>query len=192
MTGELDPDDPPTGDETAASRPVGASVIGCLSLVGSALGLGSLFWMAMGDDLPGRLVELGALGAAAGLSVALILALTLATGVGLFADRPWGWWVAASSFAYACIRNVGAMAQLPLLAAEFPEFSTGRLRLAMLKHLVRALFSAWFVTYLARDYVRAYYGVTDSRASAIRKVATVSLVMYGGLWFVTQALSLIE
>lgn len=61
MNERVSVDSPTESEAVTAGRPVGASAIGCLSLLGSAMGLGSAFWMASDVDLTARLAELSLL-----------------------------------------------------------------------------------------------------------------------------------
>ncbi len=144
---------------SSRQRPVGISILAVLHFGGGIL-LGTMQFL-----LYARLAELEEPLRTVGLSPALIavglafLALVgIASGVGMWLGRTWGWWLGAFYYVYAIARSGSAL----LSVAELQEELAGSTRgpeYYYVKYTGRIVVHALIGWYLFRPHVLRYFGL---------------------------------
>ncbi|MCB1032593.1 MAG: hypothetical protein KDD47_02015 [Acidobacteria bacterium] len=114
---------------------------------------------------------------AAVLTILLAVAAGLvASAYGLWAGRPWGWWVAASLYVYICLNAAFGVAWL----ASLPETSEGRRLYLSLRTSSRALGTALFLALLFQPKILSWCDLaTDRRGGRFLRVLALGLLLAG-------------
>ncbi|MBP1961190.1 hypothetical protein [Paenibacillus aceris] len=96
-------------------------------------------------------------------AVTLLGVLSLATAVGMFLGKKWGWWLALFYFAYEITRNMNAMLSIPILVEQYGDISSQKITSYYLKSGVRSAFDGFLIFYLCRESVTSYFQTTETK-----------------------------
>ena len=166
-------------------RPLGVSILSVLHIIGGALALLMtpllvVGFMRGGDEAAQVFERFGFTPAVILVAIGLLGALALASGVGMWMGRAWGWRLATFYYANRIVTNAAAAVtfatndELQTLMAEAER----PVSYYVTKHAVRGAFSVWFLLYLLSGRPVRFFGVAGSRRwMAMTLGVVVGLVM---------------
>lgn len=161
-------------------RPTGVLLLGILQVIGGGV---MLILLLIPVQRPEELEELGVSVALIKGSVLFLAALTLASGLGMFHRKPWGWRIGLASCLYGALRCANAL----LVAQDLHEDSGehGEVPESFYWKLgTRGLFYLLIVIYLTRPHVKEYFHATPiSSWKAILQAAGVLVIISAALSF---------
>jgi hypothetical protein len=96
-------------------------------------------------------------------AVTFLGVLSLATSIGMFLGKKWGWWLALFYFAYEITRNMNAIISIPLLVEQYGDVSSQKVTSYYLKNGVRSAFDSFLIFYLCRESVTSYFRTTETK-----------------------------
>ncbi|MUT68592.1 hypothetical protein [Paenibacillus sp. NEAU-GSW1] len=108
------------------------------------------------------LAELGFSGVLIQVAIAFLGLLGIASGIGTFLGKKWGWWLAVFYFAYAISRNLTAIISIQDIISQVgaPENGAGSY---YLKYGIRAVWNGLILWYLVRsEAVNSYFSTGDT------------------------------
>ncbi len=169
------------GDEPAVC-PTGVAILAILHLVGGTLLFGAqLFLWFHSESLEDSLRFIGIAPAALIVSVAFLSLLTVASGIGMWMGKKWGWWLASFYYVYGVFRNAAALATIHTLADQLGDSVRGPGFYAV-KHSVRILVHLLLLAYLLKGNVLHYFGLeTMSKVKAIGILITACIAVGGAI-----------
>lgn len=151
-------------------RPVGISILAVLLLVGGVLGTILAVFMAFlvygNSDVEEGLATIGMPLELLIPSVALLLGLSLAAGIGMWKGRKWGWYFGSFYFLYGIARNVNALFLISGMADLISSEGGNMPRdpsFYYVKHGVRSIFSFLIFLYFFKGNVRDFFGLTGQK-----------------------------
>lgn len=135
--------------------------------------------LARGVDLSAPAEIIGTSTSTMFAGMVFLALLGLATGVGMFSGRPWGWWVAAFYYVYAIMRagngmlfTIGFWDQLAAEGDRGPDYHLRKFGVRMALH-------ALILVYLFSRPVIDYFGLERlSRWRAAAKLIGIPVVLY--------------
>lgn len=138
-------------------RPLGVSILAVLHLLGGALlfvvqfllfaNLGAVEQALDSIGMPPLLLVVG---------VIFLSLLTLASGVGMWMGRRWGWWLAAFYYVYSVFRNATAIVTIMMVADQFAGARRG-VDYYLIKHGGRIIVHALLFLYFFKGNVLEFF-----------------------------------
>jgi hypothetical protein len=158
----------------AKQRPVGVTILSILFLIGAVLLTGitafAVFAVASGDDRVRQISEsLATFGMPISLlafGVALLVALSWASGIGMLLGTKWGWYCGSFWYAYAIMRNLNALWFLygmpETLTTEMSSSSSRGPEHYYIKYSGRLIVSCLIYLYFFKANVREHFGLSSA------------------------------
>lgn len=140
------------------ARPTGISLLCVLHGLGG-IGIAVVMVSSIGSgdplpDIPGISTALFVAG------VVFLAVLGIASAIGMWMGRPWGWWLGAFYYAYAIARYANALRMISELSATPGEPPSG-LKMYYARYVVRVLVSGLILLYFFKGNVREYFDLED-------------------------------
>lgn len=142
--------------ELEYKRPAGITALSVLLAISGAAGLALQF--ASFGTINEFLSQLGVLGFILQASITLVSGLSLASGVGLWLGKRWGWWLALFYMAYAISRNANALLSINGITDAF-DMEAANTGSYYFKHGIRILWYGLLLKYLCGDTAGDYFKV---------------------------------
>lgn len=105
-------------------RPIGTSIIAILHISGGFLGIIFMIFMSVKVYyLPETLEKINILGLPPSLliiAIFFVLVLALASGIGMWTGKKWGWFLGSFYYMYSIVRNSTALITIPMMINSMP------------------------------------------------------------------------
>jgi hypothetical protein len=152
-------------------RPIGISILSWLHIIagtgGGAVSLLLLLSMSGNPRTQEVLAALGIPPPLLAISVALIFGTTLASGVGMWKGRPWGWYIGSFVYAYSVTRNVIALFSVHSILDSLPPDAVANSshgpEYYYLKYGARVLVQFLIYLYFFKSNVRSFFGLSEAK-----------------------------
>lgn len=155
---------------TVRDRPLGITILSILHFVGGvalAIGLVAFAFVRVDPQVTQALSEIGIPLPLLIAGIGFLAVLGIASAIGMWKGKTWGWYLGSFSFAYAIVRNVNALVAVydlsnVLPAEELADASRGPGYYYM-KFGIRTVVSLLLFMYFFKANVRAYFGLVEAR-----------------------------
>jgi len=152
-------------------RPVGISILAVLNIVGGVLGaiVGIFLVIQLGKnpEVQQGLAMIGLPPALLKVAYFLIFGLAIASGIGMWKGRKWGWYLGSFSYMYSIVRNANALVTLPLLMNSIPPEDLANMdrdpSYYYVKHGSRVIVSFLVYLYFFKGNVREFFSLTEQK-----------------------------
>lgn len=157
------------------NRPIGISILAVLHIAGGILGaIVIAFLIAQFGKNPEAQQNFAQILAILGLppaliivSIILIFGLSVASGIGMWKGKKWGWYLGSFYYMYNMVRNANALVTIPLLmnsmsSDELENMSREPLYY-YIKHGSRVIVSLLLYLYFFKGNVREFFSLSEQK-----------------------------
>jgi hypothetical protein len=150
-------------------RPVGTSILAVIHIAGGILGaIVTVFLVNQLGKNPEAHHGLAALGLPPALlivAIVFIFGLGIASGIGMWKGRKWGWYLGSFYYMYSIIRNLNALVTIPMLMNSMPPEELANMSKGpsyyYIKHGGRVIIHLLLYLYFFKGSVREYFSLTE-------------------------------
>lgn len=137
-------------------KPRGVRILAALHILGGALTLPLL--LTFGQGLGQAVGIIGASPILVFVSLGFLGLLALASGIGMWTGKRWGWWLAVFYYVYGALGNANTILTLPGILDQLGTPAQGA-GFYYARELGQAFLSILLILYLYRRNVRGYFGL---------------------------------
>lgn len=153
------------------SRPIGVSILSWLLMVGGVLSLGMtgiiVQILRSNNDAREAFSSMGLSPASLSIGLSFVCAFALASGIGFWLHKPWGWYLTSSYFLCDVLRNIHAIFLIPMIARSLPPEELAHTRHGttyyIVLHAARAIVHMLFYVYCFKANVRSHFGISPTK-----------------------------
>ena len=101
------------------------------------------------------------------INIILILTIALASGIGMWNGKKWGWYLGSFYYLYSVFRNAGALISIPRLCSQIPpqemETLAHQPSYYYAKHATRVVVHFLLYLYFFKGNVRDFFAVSEQK-----------------------------
>ena len=147
--------------EKPRARPVGISILAVLHVIGGIGLFGVQFLMfANLQTMEETLRTIGIPPILLIVGVMFLAILAIASGVGMWLGKAWGWWLGSFYYVYSIFRNVSALLMVFAMADQFDGGSRGP-EFYVFKHSFRIVIHFLLFLYFFKSNVLGFFGLSS-------------------------------
>jgi hypothetical protein len=152
-------------------RPKGISILAVLHLIGGVIGAIAIIPLVLTfievPEASQALDEMGIPPISVLINLTFILIITIASGIGMWRGKRWGWYLGSFYYLYSVFRNASALISLPRMLAYIPpeemENAQHQPSFYYAKHIGRVIVHFLFYLYFFKGNVREFFSITEQK-----------------------------
>lgn len=153
------------------TRPTGISILAVLHIVGGVLGFMVTMFLVVqfgrNQEAQQALTALGLPPALLIAAIVFIFGLAIASGIGMWKGRKWGWYLGSLYYMYSVVRNANALITIPMLINSIPPEELAGARHGpsyyYVKHGGRVLVHFLLYLYFFKSNVREFFSLAEQK-----------------------------
>lgn len=154
-----------------SKRPVGISILAVLHVAGGVLaGVVTPFLIVLLNKNPKAQEAISAMGLTPALlvgGIGIILVLAIASGIGMWKGRKWGWYLGSFLYMYSIVRNANALAAIPMLMNSIPPEEIANMSRGpsyyYIKYSARIIVHSLIYLYFFKGNVRGFFSLSEQK-----------------------------